>query len=137
MLSQQRGQLDSSLIHRGEADGAPTVSDRSPLIANATSPPPLIADATAFDNAAITDQPTENTSVTGQLTSGVDCKLTDSPQKPGHNVSATETTATKVRSTGNKKRKVLSIVSDAFSSVQFSYLSIQYSQFRSPRLPVH
>jgi len=115
LLLLQRG--GSSLCHRGEADGASivptqaTISDRLPLIANATSPPPLIADATAFDNAAITEQPTETTSASGQLTSAVDRKLTDSPQKLGRNVTGAEV-ATKGRHGGNKKRKVLSIVRD-------------------------
>ena len=108
-------QHGSSLVQRGEADGAsivtPVVSDRSPLIKNATSPPPLIADATAFDNAAIAEPPQETTSATGQATSGVDRKVTDTPPEVGRNVTGSEATP-KTRAS-NKKRKVLSIVSDA------------------------
>jgi len=113
MFVLQPDKLVTSSVQRGEADGAsvvtPVVSDRSPLIKNATSPPPLIADATVFDNAAIVEPPQETTS--DPVTSGVDRKLSDLPPEVGRNVAGAEATP-KARSASNKKRKVLSIVSD-------------------------
>jgi len=104
---------NSSSVQRGSPDGAanvtPVVSDRSPLIKHATSPPPLIADAVVFDNAAISEPPPMQctTSAAALRTSGVDRKLRDSPPEVERNVSG-GTEATPKR---NKKRKVLSIVS--------------------------
>jgi len=116
----QSGKLISSLVQRGEADGAtvntPVVTDRSPLIKNATSPPPLIADATAFDNVAIAEPPQETASASGSVTSAVERKLCDSPPEVGRSVVGKEASST-LRSTNSKKRKVLSIVRRLFDSV--------------------
>jgi len=104
----------SSLVQRGEADGAtfntPVVTDRSPLIKNATSPPPLIADATAFDNVAIAEPPQETASASGRATSAAERKLCDSPPEVGRSVVGKEAASSTLRSTSSKKRKVLSIV---------------------------
>ena len=112
----QRGKLASpSVTQRGEADGAsintPVVNDRSPLIKNATSPPPIIADATAFDNAAaaVAEPLQETTSASGGVTSNVDRKLSDSPPEVERNVVGKDAASTP-RSASSKKRKVLSIV---------------------------
>jgi len=97
----QRGKLVSSLNRRDDADVAtvstPVVNERSPLIQNATSPPPLIADTSAFDNVAVV---TDTTSA-----SSVDRKSTDTPPQPDVSRSGAGKEAS------NKKRKVLSIVS--------------------------
>jgi len=108
----QRGKLVSSLSQRDDPDGAtlstPIVSDRSPLIQHASSPPPLIVDATAFDNEAVVAETTS--------TSAVDRKLTDSPSEPeiGRSVVGKEAPAS-----SSKKRKVLSIVSRVKAMSQY------------------
>ena len=102
----QPGKLVSSSSQHGEADGTtintPVLTDRSPLIKNATSPPPIIADATAFDNVAIAEPPQETTSVSGHMTDSL--AEIEEGSVVGKDVSST------ARNTTNKKRKVLSIV---------------------------